>query len=383
MITALVVVAIATGGVGAAAFIALRRLPRLSMQLASLALVAVVLPTASVTLSGAVMLHGHDALEILLLAAVAASVASIGALCVARGITRPLRTVHDAATKIADGELGARIDVKGPAEFAELAEAFNTMAASVQRVFDARSDFIAWASHDLRSPLAGLQAMIEAIEDGVSPPERYLPAIRERITDLARLVEDLFDFARTEWEPATAAESITDAVTVARRAVATHQPHAATARVTITLYTDLPEIPVRCATTDLVRILDNLLANALRHTPPRGRIEVVVKRDATLHVSDTGPGFPPDALELAFEPFWRGDLSRHSSGAGLGLAIARGLIERNGGTISASNTPGARLSVTCRPVADVDANALAWRATASPRNSAAARESVELPARDV
>lgn len=383
MITALVVVAIATGVVGAAAFIALRRLPRLSMQLAALALVAVVLPTASVTLSGAVMLHGHDALEILLLAAVAASVASIGALCVARGITQPLRTVHDAATKIADGELGARIDVKGPAEFAELAEAFNTMAAAVQRVFDARSDFIAWASHDLRSPLAGLQAMIEAIEDGVSPPERYLPAIRERITDLARLVEDLFDFARTEWEPATAAESITDAVTVARRAVATHQPHAATARVTITLHADLPEIPVRCAPTDLVRILDNLLANALHHTPPRGRIEVLVKRDATLHVSDTGPGLPPDALERAFEPFWRGDLSRHSSGTGLGLAIARGLIERNGGTISASNTPGARFSVTCRPVADVDANALAWRATASPRQSATAREPVELPARDV
>jgi signal transduction histidine kinase len=345
MILVLVVLVAVTALVGAAVLLAVRRLPRLAQQVTSLALFALVLPLASVTLSGAVMLHAHDAFEVLLLAVVSAVVAGVGALVIARGITRPLRVVHDAATQIAAGDLGTRIDVTGPAELAELGEAFNTMAASVQQVFDARRDFIAWASHDLRTPVASLQAMVEAIEDGVTPPERYLPAIGERIGDLARLVEDLFDFARTELEPRSPSDVLADAVEVAGRAVATHQPHAAAQGVTIALHADLPAVPVRCPSTDLVRVLDNLLANALHHTPPDGRVDVTVNRHGTISVTDSGPGFPPDSLERVFEPFWRGDLSRHSQGAGLGLAIARGLVERSGGTITASNAPGARLVV--------------------------------------
>lgn len=338
--------ATAAAGIGFA--FAIRRLPRLSLQLASLAVVAVVLPLASVTVSGIVMLRTHEALEVLALASVAAVVASVGALLIARGITRPVQRLHDAALRIGAGDLSTRLDPGGPTELGELATAFNSMATSVQRTFDARSEFIAWASHDLRSPVASLQAMIEAINDRVTPPERYLPAISERISDLARLVEDLFDLARADLERVESTAT-TDAVALTRRAVTTHQPAAAGRRVTIALHTDLPTLPVRCAASDLARILDNVLDNTVRHTPAGGHITVALDRDGTLTITDTGPGFPPDCLDRAFEPFWRADLSRHTTGAGLGLAIARALIQRNGGTITASNAPGAQLTITCQP----------------------------------
>jgi two-component system sensor histidine kinase BaeS len=348
VITVLIGIVAVTAVAGIGFAFAVRRLPRLSLQLAALAVFAVGLPMVSVAVSGVVMLGPEEAREVLVLTSVAALGASLTALLIAGGITRPLQNLHDAATDIAAGDLDTRLAVGGPAELSELAEAFNTMAANTKRTFDARSDFIAWASHDLRSPVASLQAMVEAIQDGVTPPERYLPAIQERIGDLARLVEDLFDYARIEIE-APVATPTTDLVGIAARAVATHQPQAATQRITITLHTDRPDIAARCAATDLARVLDNLLANALHHTPAGGNIHVTVHRDAIIMVTDSGPGFPAEALDRVFEPFWRGDLSRHTSGAGLGLAIARGLLERNGATITATNAPGARLTISCQP----------------------------------
>ena len=198
MIAFAVVVAAATLGAGLLGALLSARLQSLRLQLAALALVAVCLPLAAVALSGVVMFDsGHD-MTILFVAVASSTAALAGALLVARRIGGSIDRLRSASAAVARGELAARAPEDGPAELAELAASFNEMAANVEELFDARRQLVAWASHDLRTPLANMQAMLEALEDGLAEPARYLPAMREQVRTLAALVDDLFELARID-----------------------------------------------------------------------------------------------------------------------------------------------------------------------------------------
>jgi signal transduction histidine kinase len=347
------VVAAATLGAGLIGVAAVRRLPSIRLQTAALALLAVSLPLAAVVVSGIVMFHSDHDFAVLGVAAASSAVALAAALIVARAVVSPLEGLRHAAARLASGEFGARAPDEGPVETRELAAAFNEMAHNLERLFDARRELVAWASHDLRTPLASLQAMLEAVEDGLVEPERYVPAMREQVRALATLVDDLFELARIDAGALTLElreEELTSLVESCLRGFEA-EAHARRVRLEARIGSDVPA--ARCAPEKVERVLYNLLTNALRHTPSDGSIAVLVAPSGDeVHVSveDSGDGLSAEAARRMFDRFWRADpaRARTSGGAGLGLAIARGLVEAHGGRIWAetSGSGGARVSFT-------------------------------------
>ena len=191
-------IAAATLAVGLVLAFALRLLPTVRLQLAGLAMLSVCLPLTSVLLSGWVMYHMGDDVKILAVSAASATVAVIAGLFLAHSVVSSLDRVREASGALARGNLAVRAPETGPAELADLAGAFNEMATSLEQLFDARRELVAWASHDLRTPLANMQAMLEALEDGLAEPADYLPAIGEQVRVLTQLVDDLFELARID-----------------------------------------------------------------------------------------------------------------------------------------------------------------------------------------
>ena len=328
----------------------LRRAPTVGIQLAGLALIAVCVPLAAVLLSGWVMFHMGADVKILAVAAGSATAAVVAALVLARSITVSLRRVGTASHALAAGELSARAPVEGPHEIAELAASFNAMAAGLEQLFDARRELVAWASHDLRAPIASLQAMLEAIEDGLASAEDYLPTLREQVRTLSMLVDDLFELARIDAGALTLELHRTPVAPLVASALRVLQPEAEARGIALRAEVD-EDVEARLAPNEFERVLFNLVTNALRHTPSDGSVAVRVERradDLLLRVEDDGEGLSEEAPARMFERFWRADRARSDSGAGLGLAIARGLVEAQGGRIWAENRPhgGACVSFT-------------------------------------
>jgi signal transduction histidine kinase len=353
MIVFALVVAGATLIAGLAAALLVRRLPTLRSQLAGLALVAVLLPLVAVLSSGAVMFSsGHD-LTVLLVGAAASTAAIAGALLLARTILEPLERLRSASSALARGDFATRAPTDGATELSELAVTFNEMAGQLEELFDARRQLVAWASHDLRTPLASIQAMLEALEDGLAEPEHYLPALREQVGTLSLLVDDLFELARIDSGVLSLELEDAPLPRLVESCLRGLEAEAQARKVVLETRMDASIPAVRCAPDKVERVLFNLLTNALRHTPSDGSVAVVVKplqEEVQITVEDTGDGLPTDSLRRAFDRFWRSDRARSSEtgGAGLGLAIARGLVEAQGGRIWAENGPsgGARISFT-------------------------------------
>jgi signal transduction histidine kinase len=328
----------------------LRRAPTVSAQLAGLALIAVCVPLAAVLLSGWVMFHMGADLKILAVAAGSATAAVFAALVLAHSITASLRRVGVASQSLAAGELSARAPAGGPREIAELAASFNAMAAGLEQLFDARRELVAWASHDLRAPIASLQALLEAIEDGLVSADDYLPTLRQQVRTLSMLVDDLFELARIDAGALTLELRRMPIAPLVASALRLLRPEAEARGVVLSAEVD-EEIEAQLAPDKFERVLFNLVTNALRHTPSDGSVAVRVERrasDLLLRVEDSGEGLPVEAPARMFERFWRADRARSGSGAGLGLAIARGLVEAHGGRIWAENRPqgGACVSFT-------------------------------------
>ena len=348
MIQSGLVVALATLAVGLAIAFALRGLPTLRLRLVGLAVLAVCLPLVVVLASGWVMFHMGDDVKILAVSAASASVALVAALVIAGSIERPIERLARAAAELAGGDLAARAPENGPAEIASLARDFNEMGDALARIFDARRELVAWASHDLRTPLANMQAMLEALEDGLAEPADYLPAFREQVRVLSRLVDDLFELGQIEAGALAFELRELPIAPVVARCLAGLGAEAASRG--IRLETQGPaDATARFAPDKIERVLLNLLTNALRHTPTDGCVAVVVRpEDDEVHVrvDDTGEGIDDEAVERMFERFWRGDLARSTPGAGLGLAIARGLVEAHGGRIWAERRTGGGTSVS-------------------------------------
>jgi signal transduction histidine kinase len=350
VITLALIVAAASFLVGLAVALALRKAPSVWLQVAGLALLSVCVPLAAVLLSGWVMFHMGADTKILAVAAGSATAAVGASLILARSITRSIRGVSDASLRLASGDLASRAQAGGAGEIAQLARSFNTMAESVSSLFDARRELVAWASHDLRTPLASMQAMLEAIEDGVATPEQYLPTLRDQVRVLSSLVDDLFELARIDAGVLALTVQNIRVSNLVESALRLLEPEASARNVQLVAKLDRG-VAATVAPEKIERVLYNLLTNALRHTPDDGSIAVHLEQsggEVLVRVEDDGAGLSDDAPTRMFDRFWRADRARSGGGMGLGLAIARGLVEAHGGRIWAENRHdgGARVSFT-------------------------------------
>jgi signal transduction histidine kinase len=299
------------------------------------------------------MFHMGDDVKILAVTAGSALTAIVAALVVARSIADSLDRVREASVELARGDLQARAPADGPAEVRDLALSFNEMGENLRRLFNTRRELVAWASHDLRTPLANMQAMLEAVEDGLAEPEEYVPALHEQVRVLSQLVDDLFELSRIDAGAMTLELRSLPVAPVVSSSLRGVEAEARLRHVSLASDVD-GRVTARFAPDMVERVLMNLLTNALRHTPNDGAVAVRVvplPDEVRVAVEDTGAGLDAEARDRMFERFWRGDAARTSRGAGLGLAIARGLVEAHGGRIWAENREGggARVCFTLPP----------------------------------
>jgi signal transduction histidine kinase len=345
---------VAAFALGVAIALGVRTLRTLRAQLVVFAVALPLTPLLVVLASGAVMFDSNHDLAVLGVAAASSTAAVIGALLFARSIAAGLAQLRQTALGLAAGALDLRAPAGSTAELADVADAMNEMAQNLERLFDVRRELVAWVSHDLRTPLAALQAMLEAVDDGLVPPEHYLPAIHEQVKAMAVLIDDLFELAQLDARTVSpeGEAALHPVIEVCLRGL---QAEATARRVSLEARLP-PRLPdVRCAPSSVERVLLNLLTNALRHTPSDGSVAVVAHSAAgapevVVTVEDTGNGLSPQTLQRMFDRFWRADGARRrdGGGAGLGLAIAQGLVEHHGGRIWAENRAGggARVSFT-------------------------------------
>jgi signal transduction histidine kinase len=343
--------ALGTLAAGVVLSLAVRSLPTVRLQLAGLALLAVALPLGAVILGGLVMFHVHQDVKILAIAAACASTALVAALLVGARIARHIGGLEAAAAELSSGELKARAPTDAPRELAHVGMSFNAMAGNIEALFDARRQLVAWASHDLRTPVASIKAMLEAVQDGLASVDEYLPALRQQTQTLASLIDDLFELARIDAGALTLELREARLPRLVSFCVRGLEAEARARQVHLETQLDETLPAVRCAPDHVQRVLLNLMTNALRHTPCDGSVLVTARRDAgelEVSVEDTGVGLTDEAKRRMFERFWRGDASRSNGTAGLGLAIARGFVEAHGGRIWAENRPegGARFAFT-------------------------------------
>jgi signal transduction histidine kinase len=271
-------------------------------------------------------------------------VAIVGGLVVAwliaSALARPMRRLSEAATRLERGELDARAPLHGPREVAAVAQSFNRMAATLTANLGAQRDFLANASHQLRTPLTGLQLRLEAIEQEGGPSGHQAAKAQAEVARLSELVEDLLELARASSVDTTGQR--VDLGEVARAAVDRWTGPAASAGKRIVEQIASPA-PVWANADDLGHVLDNLLENSIRYSPDGAEITVQAAGDGRprLVVSDTGPGIPPEDRDRIFERFYRGSTGRRAGpGTGLGLAVVAELVRRWGGDVRMADRPG-------------------------------------------
>jgi signal transduction histidine kinase len=323
------------------------------------------------TTSALMFLNAHDLTLLILLLAFAAVISLAFAYAVAGMLTAQLGDLSRAAGRLAQGDMAARVGMAhGADEIGRLAAAFDDMAEQLEQAFAreraleaGRRELISAVSHDLRTPLATTRAMVEALADGVVTDrpdvQRYLGLILHDIQHLSRLIDDLFELSQIDSGALHLRCVPIDVAQLVSETVAAYQAPAAEndVRLEETVASSVEPARVEGDPDRLQRVLRNLLDNALRHTPAGGTIQVQAASDGgqvQVSVSDSGPGVAEADLERIFDRFYRGELSRRrdegaaASGAGLGLAIARGLVQAHRGRIWAERSPLGGVSVQIR-----------------------------------
>jgi signal transduction histidine kinase len=297
----------------------------------------------------------HDLLLAIVLLIFASGMAMVLGFFLSTTITERIHGLKTAAEKLAQGDLNTRVPVQGHDEVAVLANTFNQMAEQLQAadkkqrdLDDMRRDLIAWVSHDLQTPLTSMRAILEAVSDGVvDDPEtvkRYLNTAQRDVSNLSALIDDLFHMAQLDAggfplnkDDASLSDLVSDTLE-------SFTELAKQQGITLEGNVDLDVDPVPMDTQAIGRVLNNLIGNALRHSP-RGRVSVWVRRTGLgveVTVSDTGEGIRAEDLQHIFERFYRGEKSRNrgTGGAGLGLAISRGIVRAHGGDIKVDSLVG-------------------------------------------
>ncbi len=312
----------------------------LLVGLCSLTLGAVTTSAAS----NAMFLSSHDYRLFLVVLVLSSGIA----LAVGSHLTRPLATdiarLGEVAERVAAGDFTARTGVIRRDEVGRTARAVDSMvealdqaAAERTRATDARQLLFTSIGHDLRTPLAAMRAAVESLQDGVAPdPARYYGIIGGQLDNIEGLLDQLVEYARIESGLNNRDRTTVSMAELAHEAVEALSPVAHRMDVDVQLESDGPAVAV-ASTTDMSRVLRNLLENAIRHSPAGRPVNVAVRTGPQIEVAvrDHGPGFPDDFREHAFEPFTRADPARNTrtGHSGLGLAIARALVEAHGGRI--------------------------------------------------
>jgi two-component system OmpR family sensor kinase len=273
------------------------------------------------------------------------------ALLIARSIARPLQRITAATEEIARGNYDQTLDITSPDEVGRLAASFNTMAHEVKASRQTQRDFVANVSHELKTPLTSIQGFSQAILDGTADDEenrhRAVEIISNEANRMSRLVDELLDLARIESGQIKMLREPVDLAKVLEGCIEKFDLQAGEGNVALVL--DAPALPLVTGDKDwLAQVFANLLANALKHTPPEGKVTIkaqevketragrVAQGSAVeITVTDTGVGIPPADLEHIFERFYQVDKSRAGKdrGVGLGLTIAKQIIEIHEGTI--------------------------------------------------
>ncbi len=360
------VAALLVGAVGLLALVAARRASIMVQVVIVVLSTVLAVGAGTIAVANAMYLSEHDLLVTGWVVVVGGVVAlGVGAVLgrILVGNTRRLREI---ARAVGDGQT-VQPDGREGTEFAalaaELADASRRLAdsrAEVARIDASRRELIAWISHDLRTPLAGLRAMAEALEDGmVDDPARYHAQMRVQVDRVSSMVDDLFELSRIqsgalalEMEQVSLFDLVSDAV-------AELLPLARSREVTI-VESRAGDLTVTGDARELSRVVGNLLMNAIQHSPPGSRIEVTAEETGDEHVAlsvtDAGGGIPEEDLAKVFRAGWRGTPSRSPSeapadaiaaGAGLGLAIVQGIVAAHAGGVSVRNVPGGcRFDVT-------------------------------------
>ena len=333
------------------------RAPRLSWALLAGYALSSVLTLVNVGVTAWLMfLNQHDLLLATVLLLFAGGIAVSLGTFLSASLSERIGRLNQAAEEIAQGHLDARVPVLGRDEIADLARTFNDMAAQLQAAAQQqheldrlRRDLVAWIGHDLRTPLASMRVIIEALADGVvedpATIQRYLQTAQHQIGSLSLLLDGLFEMAqidagglKLDRQPNSICDLISDTIE-AFSALAQRQGVRLEGRAP-------PDAdPVVMDVQKVGRVLNNLLDNALRHTPAGGAVRVITSTTpecVQVEVSDSGEGIREEDLPRVFERFYRGEKSRSraTGGSGLGLAISAGIVEAHGGQIGAESTAG-------------------------------------------
>jgi signal transduction histidine kinase len=284
---------------------------------------------------------------ILLGALGATAVALLIGVLLARTISRPVRELTAATQVVAQGELGHQVTVRGQDELGELAASFNRMSADLAQSAELRRQMTADIAHELRTPLSLIMGYTEALSDGkLEGRVETFDILHEEAQRLSRLVDDLRTLSLADAGELSLTRRLVAPLTLLERAASAHAAQAQGQNVALRVEVEqgLPEIEVD--PDRIAQVLDNLVSNALRYTPAGGEIVLSATQQPGslyIHVRDNGAGIDPKELPHIFDRFYRGDKARHQEDgeSGLGLAIARSLVQAHSGSISATSDIGA------------------------------------------
>jgi len=284
---------------------------------------------------------------------------AVMALLIFRPAHKRLRMLEQAATALGEGRTDVRAVETGGDEVTSLARAFNRMAddlgareAALMASDRARRQLLADVSHELMTPLSAIRGYTEtlAMPDlalDADTRARYLGIVEEETQKLEAIIGDLLDLARFEGGGGTLEMERVRVADLFNRIVDRHGPIIRDSRIDVRVSVEPEDLEARGDGNRLEQALQNLAANALRHTPPGGRLELAARRVAegvSITIRDTGPGIPPEYLPHVFDRFYKADAARATtdrpSGSGLGLSIVKAIVERHGGTVTAYNRPG-------------------------------------------
>ena len=323
-----------------------RRMRGRFMRRAGVALLAILIVLAIVVAALAEFITGlfggrpSIGLTALLVLAVIVIVAG-GLRRVVRGTAVPVGDLVEAAGRVEAGAIGTQVEVSGPSEVRTLARAFNAMSSRLEETDASRRRLLADVSHELRTPLTVMQGTLEGILDGVYPAdEAHLGPVLEEARVLARLIDDLRTLSLSEVGVLRLHREPTNLGRLIEEVVAGHRAAADEGGVTVSVESDGELRLLEIDSSRIRQVVGNLVANALRFTPAGGRVVVASGPDgagAWVRVRDTGDGIEPESLEHVFDRFYR---SPGSAGSGLGLPIARNLVEAHGGSIRIESPPG-------------------------------------------
>jgi signal transduction histidine kinase len=289
---------------------------------------------------------------------VAVAIAVVLAFFLSRRTLAPVKALTSAAERLGRGDFSQRVQIKDKGELGELAQTFNSMAGDLERAEKLRQNMVADVAHELRTPLSNIQGYLEALRDGVMKPDKEtIRSLYEEASLLSRLVDDLQELSLAEAGELKLVRQVEDIGGLIRQAVAAVEAQKKAKGLVLTV--ELPELPpVNIDSRRIGEVLRNLLENAVAHTGKGDTVTVAARqldRLVEISVTDTGEGIPAKELPNIFERFYRVDKSRAraTGGSGLGLTIARRLVEAHGGSIEAQSEPGkgSRFAFTV-PVAD-------------------------------